>query len=526
MNTSLLKNLDLKLAWKRVKLDFSDNKVFVEYPNEVRLFERNIENKIEKLTLQLEENTFTPTHSIICEVPKLGGSTRPAAYLEIEDRIIYTACVGACYEKIYKFIQDEIGLVDFSNPIYKDSSLVTWINPSFGIWDKFRKESLKLIDSFANFVVITDVSACFENIDIKCLIDDLRLIGCDNEVLKLLSKCLNTWAKLEGRGIPQGYGASDILGKFYLSQIDKFLKDNFKHLRYVDDIRIFCSTSIEAKYSLMELVKYLRLRGLNIQTSKTGIYPNEKAKIIIEGIQPIIREIKFEFEKEIVEEFGNPYMNFIEAESVSNNNIDDEPIEVIIRAFDKHFIDNDDSNFDKTLFHFLLKRFSNARNSYAVKFCLHALETHPEETKNILAYFKKLQLTKSKELASIIVHFFASYLVSDRSIYLYQNYLIIKFFVETDFQPTSNLFKVVRKIVFEEKPIEYLTCIGISFLAKYRNNVDFERFILEFSTFSNKSQIEIILALKNMDKIKRNSFYSRIPSTNSIYEDAINTAKM
>ncbi len=274
--------LDLELAWKRVKLDIVQNNFFVEFPNEFRLIESNLDGWINLVRSGLENGSYKPQPTIICEVPKKRGSTRPAAYLEYEDRLVYAACVGVCYKQIYEFINKEIGQVDISNKLSSNPLSVEWVSSSFGIWKKFRDKSIEEINDFASYVVITDISACFENIDIKRLIDDLREIGCNSEVLSLLSSCLNTWTKLIGRGIPQGYNASQILAKFYLSQIDNFLKDDFKHLRYVDDIRIFCSSKIEAKKSLMELVKHLRARGLNIQTSKTGIYTGDEARACYE----------------------------------------------------------------------------------------------------------------------------------------------------------------------------------------------------------------------------------------------------
>lgn len=525
MKSSLIELLNLELAWKRVKQDFTTKKVFVEFQNEVTILEKNLDAKIHQLTKDIINEKYHPKQSIICEIPKIGGSIRPAAYLELEDRIVYTACVGACYEKIYNFINEEIGNIDFSNPIFADSARIEWISPSFSAWDGFRKKSLKLVDEFASFVVVTDISACFENIDIKCLIDDLRQAGCDNEVLKLLSKCLNTWAKLEGRGIPQGYGASDILGKFYLSQVDKFLKHNYQHYRFVDDIRIFCSSKIEAKKALMELIKHLGKRGLNIQTKKTGIYSSDKAKDIIENIQPTIREVLTKYQEDIIEEFGNPYMRFFEFENLISNKPEEIPLEVIKVAFDKYFVNGDDDKFDKTLFHFLLKRFIKAKNTYAVKFCLYALESHPEETVKIFEYFKKIELHLDEELFPTIIQFLTNYLNSDRSIYQYQNYLIINFLADIDFKPNFNLLKIIRKIVFEEKSEIYLICSGLNFLRKFGNHTDFETIEFEFPNYHPKVQIEAIFTVISMEKAKRNSFYSRISLTSELHEKAILLAR-
>lgn len=526
MKSPLIDLLDFELAWKRVKLDILQNNFFVEFPNEFKLIESNLEKWIEQVKLSIEKETYKPQQVIICEVPKKGGSTRPAAYLEYEDRLIYAACVGACYKEIYEFIFKEVGQIDISNTLSSNSLSVEWVSSGFGAWKRFNEKSLEMVNSFANYVVITDVSACFENIDIKRLLDDLRDIGCNSQVLNLLSNCLNTWSKLVGRGIPQGYNASQILGKFYLSQVDNFLKDDFQHLRYVDDIRIFCISKIEAKKSLMELVKHLRARGLNIQTSKTGIYKDDLAKEKIKGIQPIINQIKDQYLDDFISDFDNEYLNFIEIEKIITDKPEDTPIEIIEIAFDKHMSNESEENFNKSLFRFLLKRFAKVKNTYGVKFCLSAIENHPEETDTILTYIKNLNLNLSGELFKRIEHFLASFLSSERSIYQYQNYLIIKFFSEINFEPSTNLMRTIRKIVFEQKSELFLVCIGLHFLSRYGNNKDFEIIEYEFQTYHQKVQIESIFTLKNMEKAKRNHFYSRINLDGSWHEKAIDLVKV
>ena len=275
----------------------------------------------------------------------------------------------------------------------------------------------------------------------------------------------------------------------------------------------------------MEFVKHLRVRGLNIQTSKTGIYKSDEAKEKIEGIQLIISKIKEQFEDEFIEEFGNEYLNFIEIESIVSNNPEEVPLEIITIAFDNHFSNEAEEKFDKTLFRFLLKRFANVKSIYDVKFCLNAIDNHPEETSTILNYFKKLELDYEGELFKRIEHFLAVFLISERSIYQYQNYLIIKFFSELNFRPSNNLMKSIRKIIFDKKSELFLICIGLHFLSKYGNTKDFEIIEYEFHAYHTKIQMESIFTLKNMEKTKRNHFFSRIDSEGSLNEKAINLVK-
>jgi hypothetical protein len=139
---------------------------------------------------------------------------------------------------------------------------------------------------------------------------DLRSLGCDADAVQLLSTCLYRWAIIPGRGIPQGYSASDILAKVYLNPIDRAMKaEGFDYIRYVDDIRLFCAGFASCKQALLFLTRALRRRGLNLQTSKTEMIGRSDAKKRIEGIAPVIVAAQERYRKEIAEIVGNldPY---------------------------------------------------------------------------------------------------------------------------------------------------------------------------------------------------------------------------
>src|SRR5258707_2835442 len=108
---------------------------------------------------------------------------------------------------------------------------------------------------------------------------DLRDLGCDANTVQILSTCLYRWAVIPGRGIPQGYSASDILAKVYLNPIDRAMGDEgFDYIRYVDDIRVFCKGFVNCKQALLFLTQQLRRRGLNLQTSKTEMTVRHEAQ--------------------------------------------------------------------------------------------------------------------------------------------------------------------------------------------------------------------------------------------------------
>jgi retron-type reverse transcriptase len=119
------------------------------------------------------------------------------------------------------------------------------------------------------FVVTADIAGFFENISIKRLRYELARIGSPEPVLDLLSQCLNKWSVADERGIPQGVLASDVLAKLYMESFDKRLRDaGHSHVRYADDIRVFCRSRTEARRALVLVTEMLRERGLTVQSAK------------------------------------------------------------------------------------------------------------------------------------------------------------------------------------------------------------------------------------------------------------------
>lgn len=90
--------------------------------------------------------------------------------------------------------------------------------------------------------------------------------------MRLLEKLLLSYRQNSSQGIIQGIFPSDVLGNFYLSDIDGLCAiSDFPSARYVDDMYIGFPTELEAKLFLNKLVENLRKVGLSLNPSKTRI---------------------------------------------------------------------------------------------------------------------------------------------------------------------------------------------------------------------------------------------------------------
>lgn len=322
--------------------------------------------------------------------------------------------------------------------------------------------------SGATHVLFADISAFYENIDLPRLASDLRRVGMDNETAVLLSACLNRWAQPRGKGIPQGYTAADILAKLYLAPVDTNLRnEGFQHLRYVDDIRVFCRTHREAQSALLLLTDLLRGRGLNVQSAKTFIRDAEQAEREIDGVSPIIAGIQNELLEEIRDQFvDSGYGTVADLERLTAQDPDHPPLEVLERAFAEYFRQGT-REFDKTLFHYLLTRLAATDSRIAVGYCLSTLRERPEETGEILRYLSKVGLTESEHGR------IAGILRSDDAIYNYQNYLILKFYSDTNLSH-DEIISVSRRYIRDVSLPPWLRAYAVAIVGAHGDSADME----------------------------------------------------
>jgi len=288
--------------------------------------------------LRVELPTYVPDDLYLCNAPKGKGAVRPGGILSLRDQTIYAALVGSLSEKIRLALDWQGEYVDFSYPISPQPNDPDWFENYFRLWRRFAEDSVHKIQDSASHVVLADITAYYENIDIGLLLSDLRAIGAEPAILEMLSKCLNKWslAAVPGRSLPQGFSPSNILARFYLNQVDRALRERgVHHLRYVDDIRLFCRSEAEAKRHFVELILQLRRRGLAVQSAKSEIVSADEAIQRIEGLLPALQNILHQFVHSVAELFGvteEPYFTLSDAEQRLNSNANNAPIGLIREA--------------------------------------------------------------------------------------------------------------------------------------------------------------------------------------------------
>ena len=507
MPGSPLDSSDLALALKRVRRDHKNGRVFVSSPAEWALIRADERAWLSRSEAQIRSGDFLATPSEIVDVPKGAGAVRSGALLRLEEQVVYTALVGKAAPAIALALGWSARHPDCSYQ-FGDLADTEWIKPSFHCWSDFRGRSLDEIGPSRNAVVCTDITAYYDSIALDLLASDLRAASVSTEIVDfLLPNCLSKWSLVSRRGIPQGLSASDVLAKLYLNIVDKaLLEEGFAHLRYVDDIRIFCDSHAHANRALLKLAQLMRRRGLALQTAKTKIFQPTDARTYIDGVIPTLQPLARRYIVEIARAAGvdGEYMHVGEAEALLRSLPSGPPSELIQAAYRSYFIDGR-AAFDKTLFHYLLGRLGNAGDNFALDHALTLLSELPQETSHVLAYAEQVASPTRYEPRLLEV------LLDPDAVYPYQHYQVLRFRAALPTAPCGEFLAYARLVIRSDRSPNYLRSAARHFLGLFGSDADLDHIAETISSArGDLERAEIICALHRMERGRRNAIAGQV----------------
>lgn len=495
---------ELSLALDRVIASHRAGEGFVSRELELAVVHECRSAWLTRLKEDLDASRFSPSPASVVEVPKPHFGVRPATLLCLTDQVVYTACVGRLAPLI-------VSAFEWASPVrdhaYQPGNLssAAWLRSPFTCWKAFRDASLRHLDEGALLMLSTDVTGYFEHVSHELLMSDLRAVGASSEIVALLGSCLSRWCIINGRGLPQGLPASHWLGKLYLNVVDRGLHDSgFKHLRYVDDFRVFCGSRAQAKRALTHLSAAMRRRGLSLQSAKTDILASREARAHVDGVMPTLAPLAKHFVAEIAEQLKlEPlYLSVTEAEKALAENGAQPPTGLLRDAYRLHFMDS--SAFEKTLFHFLLTRLGKAKDAFAADHVLALLDSHPEETDPILNYYSAV---RSPECAEDVL---LRYLRSEDAVYPYQTYQILRWRARHLVAPGAAFLSFVRELYRSSQPSHLLYSAAQRFLAHFGSVSDLADIGTSYASASDEtSRAEGLLCMYRIERGQRNALLGK-----------------
>ncbi|MGC8864851.1 MAG: reverse transcriptase domain-containing protein [Bacteroidales bacterium] len=295
---------NLLLAFYRVKV----------WPEELikdtvgmRAYENNLEVNIKYLSDKICSGQYKPQRPFKYYEPKASGTHRTKSKLMVEDALVYQAIGNMLAARNYEKLEAHNSFI-FGSVLHPETQLGTQVlkdsrySPPFyffhhwrTFFERFSNSVIKAIEKDkAAFKFETDITGFFDSIPHYNLFEVLsREFNVEDEILDLLSDCLNAWSGTKenltpGVGIPQGPSPSYLFANMLLYPLDKQLIGSaYKYFRYMDDIKIYSYTEEALRDVLVMIDIYLKGHGLSINSKKTNITP-----IINHEKDPTVKELK------------------------------------------------------------------------------------------------------------------------------------------------------------------------------------------------------------------------------------------
>lgn len=259
----------LRQAWTRVRRDVERD----DLPDIIdhRDFDAASSTEIDLLVGQLS-NGYTPGRARRVEMPKSLLLSRPLVDLQIEDRVVFEACVQTLAPSIDALLHPHV----YSHRLRHKStgSRLTryWVEAHRSFTDYVRGEAA--VDPGENVCLVSDIASFYEYVDHDLLLDLLSDVAEGAGTIDLLRRLLRSWrSEIQSVGLPQGpTDASGILANLYLHGLDSvLLNGSVAYARYGDDLRVFYADSDTALRAAPRFIGALRDIGLNLATAKTAV---------------------------------------------------------------------------------------------------------------------------------------------------------------------------------------------------------------------------------------------------------------
>ncbi len=382
---------NFKIAWKQLKETFS--KDLVKDPFEYLDYEINLEDNIWNLVTKIKNDKYTPKRPIIIQFAKGKGLYRPVAILDVEDLIVFQAIIIRIAPKLDALLPSGVFPVRATG---KDKKPFKGWYTEF---PKYQKKIKALRNGGYNVLVVTDISAYFENIDHGILKEIILQNRIDKKLVDLLFFMLETWTHRPEycanlyRGIPQttNQDCSNFLSNIFLYKHDEIIDKlpHCKYIRWIDDMNIAVNTEIEGKMVLKRINE--TLRDLNL-------FPNTgKTEILVE--EDIDKHFYFE-QNEYLDNFAEKIKITVK-KGESLKNLENE----LIEKYKLFLMGNNEGLWFKVLKRYYTV-FMRIRSMYLIQDLLKHLEKYPTLDEKICLYL--FALDYSDEILNKVIYYIKS----------------------------------------------------------------------------------------------------------------------
>lgn len=222
------------------------------------------ERLVNAVLRKIQDGVFDPAVAI--PIPKTPFFTRSAVLLTLEDRIAFQAVVGSVAARIDAALPAQV----MSARVAGSGRWFLQRGPT--LWKRWQAQVQLQLVTGQPWMVKTDLTAYFDHISHRLLIEEVSALNPDPRVVTTLRAMLRAWAQVPDMGLPQGPNAARVLGNLFLLPVDRVMLDaGYSYHRFMDDIRIVGSSKADVISGMRLLEQECRNRGLIISSSKTQL---------------------------------------------------------------------------------------------------------------------------------------------------------------------------------------------------------------------------------------------------------------
>ncbi|MEW5892435.1 MAG: CRISPR-associated endonuclease Cas1 [Pseudomonadota bacterium] len=224
-------------------------------------FACHAEPALHTIRQSLIDGRYQPQPLLAVTIPKPNGGERLLAVPTVRDRIVQTAAALT----LAPLLDAEFNHCSYA---YREGRSVQLATAVIG---RYRQEGYR-------HVVDADIRGCFDHIDHQRLLQRVRAVVADPDILRLLGAWLR--AEVAGHdgpwclahGIPQGSPISPWLANLYLDELDETLiRHVYRIVRYADDFVVLTESRAEAEDALARIRAALDRLGLELNPAKTRL---------------------------------------------------------------------------------------------------------------------------------------------------------------------------------------------------------------------------------------------------------------
>lgn len=452
----------------------------------------NFSTKLEDLVMTYKKKTCALAPLLKIDVPKANFTIRPMARPTVENWLIYEAIIEYLSKKILRknrrICKKSFSILYFKN--YKGKRTNPWL--------KFDEASRDFYKRKYEFVVTTDITGYYENINLeelrKRIIDYLERDKKGIDLTSALFNILRKWSdeRISGYSLPQGPPASSFLADIFLDYIDRRMEKYKGYIRYMDDIRIFCKKKIEAKTALKDLTIALRDLKLNINAKKTDIFSGKEVEKNLfdpeKSLMNIIEKTMKSGNIELIQESVIPALMKLIEGAFSNDKFEKRHLNFALYRLG--ILHNSGLNFNKTVI------IEDIRKNLVIK---------PHHS-GLFCYFLSL-FPNDKTIPKFLI----SFLKSEENIYEWQELKVLQSLLRFNFKANHQEINFFLKFARNSTKHSSIRAFYFLLAGKHGTNRDRNLIIDSYSELSDVyTKMAVILSVQEIGTATRNDFYARI----------------